>query len=70
MKKIYTMLVVASDCERMEKSLNMFHVGLNDWDKSKAFKVADTIEVVNYTILCDDETFTSVTEVMNGTRVF
>ena len=69
MKKVYTMLVTEMDTARMEKILNTFRVGLNDWDKSKVFTIQG-FRMVNYTIVCEEELFTSIVNVMNGTRVY
>ena len=70
MKKIWYMLVVKTEGTRMESLLNHFRVGLNDWDKTKTFQMEDGTELVGYTIMCTEETFVSITEMMNGTRVF
>lgn len=69
MKKIYTFLVVAEDVTRMESNLNKLRIGLNDWDKSKVFNIQGN-NLVNYTIMCDEETFVSLTNIMNATRVY
>lgn len=69
MKKIFTMLVVAEDTNRMESVLNTFRIGLNDWDRTKTFEI-DGVKLVNYTILCEENQFTSIVNQMNGTRVY
>ena len=69
MKKVFTMLIGVNDVTLMERTLNNFRIGLNDWDKTRVLTIDDT-QVVNYTIICDEETFTSIVNVLNGTRVY
>ena len=69
MKKIFTMLVVEGDTKRMENVLNKVQIGLNDWDRSKTFENLG-VKLVNYTILCEDDQFESIVNLMNGTRVY
>lgn len=69
MKKIFTITVGIQETERMEKLLNAFRIGLNDWDKSKIFNIQN-MKLVNYTILCEEDLFTSIVNQMNATRVY
>ena len=69
MKQIYTLLVVAEDTHRVESILNAFRIELNDWDKTKMFKVPGA-RLVNYTILCTEDQFKSIVNQMNATRVY
>lgn len=69
MNKVYTILVSENETTRMEKTLNTFRIGLNDWDRSKTLEVQN-VRVVNYTIVCSEELFASIVNVMNGTRVY
>lgn len=66
---VYTILVGVAEFEKLEKNLNRFRIGLNDWDKTKIFNVSGC-EVIHYTIICDEETFISLTKVVNGTRIY
>ncbi len=68
-KKVFTMLVVVGDRERMEKVLNSYRIGLNDWDKTKIFDLQGT-QLINYTIVCEESIFNSIVKTMNGTRVY
>lgn len=68
-KKVFTMLAVADDRERMEKVLNTYRIGLNEWDKTKIFDLQGT-KLINYTIVCEENVFNSIVETMNGTRVY
>ena len=68
-KLVYTMLVVAEDRERMEKVLNTYRVGLDEWDKTKIFEL-NGVKLINYTIVCENSVFNSIVETMNGTRVY
>ena len=70
MKKIWYMLVVEDETVKMESLLNKFRVGLNEWDRTKTFLMEDGSKVVGYTIMCTEEVFVSINELMNGTRVF
>lgn len=69
MKKIFTMLVVEEDTSTMENVLNKVRIGLNDWDRSKTFENLG-VNLVNYTILCEDSQFESIVNLMNATRVY
>lgn len=68
-KLVYTMLVVAEDRERMEKVLNTYRIGLDEWDKTKIFDL-NGVKLINYTIVCENSVFNSIVETMNGTRVY
>lgn len=69
MKKIFTIVVGIQETERMEKLLNAFRIGLNDWDKSKIFNIQN-MKFVNYTILCEEDLFISIVNQMNAIRVY
>lgn len=68
-KLVFTMLVVAEDRERMEKVLNTYRIGLDEWDKTKIFEL-NGVKLINYTIVCENSVFNSIVETMNGTRVY
>ena len=68
-KLVYTMLIVAEDRERMEKVLNTYRIGLDEWDKTKTFEL-NGVKLINYTIVCENDVFNSIVETMNGTRVY
>lgn len=69
MNKVYTMLISENETTLLEKTLNTFRIGLNDWDRSKTFELQN-VRVVNYTIVCSEELFASIVNVMNGLRVY
>ena len=69
MKQLYTMLVWTNSMDRMEKLLGQFRIGLNEWDKTRAFDYQGG-QVVSYTILCDESVFVSITNIMNGITVY
>ena len=69
MKGFYTILVAVEECSKLEKIFNMLRIDLNDWDKTKIFTINDT-RLVNYTILCEGETFGTITNQMNAMRVY
>ena len=64
MKKIYTLLVAESNRSKVESIFNTFRIGMNDWDVSKVFEV-NGLRVINYTIMCDEETYTSIVNILN-----
>lgn len=68
-KKVFTALVTVDERERMEKVLNTYRIGLNDWDKTKTFDVQGN-KVINYTIICEEDTFNNIVSAINGTRVY
>lgn len=68
MKKVYTYLVYASECSNLEKVLNTFRVNLNDWDKTRTLTI-NGVSLVNYTIICEESVYVSITNVMNSIRV-
>ena len=69
MNKIYTFLVAAEESEKLEALLNIFRIGLNEWDRSKTFEVQGH-RLINYTIVCEEERFVSITNLMNGIRAY
>ena len=69
MKRIFNMLVMDNDTARLESLLNSLRIGLNDWDKSKTFNIQN-IRLINYTIICEEDVFTYIVSIMNGTRVY
>lgn len=69
MKKIYTLLVAAEESEKVEKLLNTFRIGLNEWDKTKTLEVHGH-RLISYTIVCEEEVFVSITNLMNGVRAY
>jgi hypothetical protein len=69
MKKVFTFLVAKNEAVKLEELLNNFRIGLNDWDRSKVLDVQGEA-LVNYTIVCDDDTFNSIVNQMYATRVY
>lgn len=69
MKRIFNMLVMENDTARLESLLNALRIGLNDWDKTKTFCTRDA-RFVNYTVVCEEDVFTYIVNIMNGTRVY
>jgi hypothetical protein len=69
MKKVFTFLVAKNEAVKLEGLLNNFRIGLNDWDRSKVLDVQGEA-LVNYTIVCDDDTFNSIVNQMYATRVY
>lgn len=67
---IYTMLVTLEQHTKMESILNKLRIPLGHWDVSKVFKVAPEVKLVNYTIYCTEMQFKSITNLMDGTRVY
>lgn len=65
MKRIYNALVYENSTAAMESVLNRFRVGLNDWDRSKVFEIQNR-RVVNYTIVCDEETYQDIVNMMKS----
>ena len=63
MKKLHIKAVATNMTTKMEKVLNTFRIGMNDWDKTKTFNTQGQ-DVVIYTILCEDDTFESIKEIM------
>ena len=64
MKNIYTLLVYEEQTNLVEKLLNTFHVGLNEWDRSKTFENRG-YRMVNYTILCGENIFAYISSQLN-----
>lgn len=65
MKKFYSVLVGEGYTAQIESLLNALRVGLNDWDKTKAFDYCGA-KYVNYTIVCTDETYASIMNYLYG----
>lgn len=67
MKNVHVFVVKPGNCELIEKTFNMFRIGLNDWDKSKALEVdGKTVHV--YTVVCDEETRNSIKNVIRESK--
>ena len=61
MNKLFYNLLVDERCVlQVESLLNRLRVGLNDWDKTKAFDYCGG-RYVNYTIMCTSETYETIT---------
>ena len=67
MKTLNVFVVQPYECQLMEKTLNTFRIGLNDWDRSKIFNVNGR-DVVTYMVLCDEDTHTSIKNVIRESR--
>jgi hypothetical protein len=67
-KRVFTFLLEVEETEMFEKTLNIYRIGLDEWDKSKVF-VIGYIDVVNYTVICDDLTAKSLTQTINQYRI-
>lgn len=65
MKDMFVKLVLVEDTAKMEKILNMYRVGLNDWDRSKVFNYKGS-NLVNYTIMCTRETYDAIVSAMKN----
>ena len=65
MKELFVKVVWVEDTTKMEKVLNMYRVGLNDWDRSKVFNYNGG-RIVNYTIMCTKETYEAINSAMES----
>ena len=63
MKDLFVKIVRVGDIAKMEKILNIYRVGLNDWDKTKVFTYKDT-DIVIYNIMCTREVFDAIKSAM------
>lgn len=59
MMNIFNRRIEVSDINKMEKLLNVFKVGLNNWNRSEAYSVNGKA-YVNYTIRCSENTFVGI----------
>lgn len=64
MKKVYTISVITEQITQMDKILNTLRIDLNDRDRSKTFNL-NGCEFVVYTVLCDDNTYTTIVNYLN-----
>lgn len=69
MKKLFTMMTLETEAEKLESLLNTYRVGLNDWDKSKVFDIQG-YRLMVYTVVCEEDTFVAITQAMGGTRMY
>lgn len=69
MKKIFTIVVTEEEGVKLEGLFNKFQIEMNDWEGSKIFEVQG-FKLRTYTVVCDEETFNDITELMNGQRVY
>ena len=65
MKKFYAMLVREDKTESMEKVLNKFQIGLNEWDRTRVLYSNGT-GYVTYTIICTEDVYRSIRKIING----
>lgn len=65
MKKFYAMLVKEEQTADMERVLNRFRIGLNDWDRTRTL-YSNGKGYVNYTIICTEDTFESIRQIIKG----
>ena len=62
MKQVFNVVVSESMTTTVEKTLNALRVGLNYWSKN-VFNV-DGCTIVNYTVICDINTYNSLMNVL------
>ena len=65
MKKFYALLVREEQTDTMERTLNRFRIGLNDWDRTRVL-YSNGVGHVNYTIICTEEEFKSIRHIVKG----
>ena len=63
MKQVFNMGVYVEDTARFEKILNMYRIGLNDWDKTKVFDAYNG-KVVFYIIMCTEQEYNNIRNTM------
>ena len=54
MKELFVKVVPVEDTAKMEKILNVYRVGLNDWDKTKVLNYRG-VNLVVYTIMATSD---------------
>lgn len=64
MKKFYNMVIREDQTVTMEKALNRFRIRLNEWDRTRVL-YSNGVGYVNYTIICTDETYGSIYQIVN-----
>ena len=69
MKKLYTMYVAEHELANLESILNMYRIGLNERDHTRGFGTPGAMVYV-YAFICTEDEFISITNVMNGTRLY
>ena len=69
MKTVHVFVIKPEDCALMEKTLNMFRIGLNDWDKTKLLEVKGQ-NVHVYTVVCDEDVRLSIKNVIKNSKGF
>lgn len=65
MKQVFVKVVWAEDTAKMEKTLNIYRVGLNDWDRTKVLNYNGR-GIINYTIVCTQETYDAINQAMES----
>lgn len=65
MKEMFVKPVRTKDTAKMEKILNMYRVGLNDWDKSKVFNYRG-VDLVVYTMVCTQDIHEAINAAMKS----
>lgn len=64
MKNIYNITVYVGDSAKMESTLGAFRIGMNDWAKTRVLDWNGS-KIISYTVLCDENTFESIMNIMN-----
>ena len=65
MKEIYVKPISPDKTEKLEKLLNQFRIGLNDWDRTKVLNYNGR-ELVVYTVVCEKDTWVSISNLMKN----
>lgn len=63
MKQIYAILVLEKQMDAIERLLNLYRVGLNDWTKCRVRRRQGAY--IKYCIMCTADTFESITNIVN-----
>lgn len=68
-EKLYTITALKSEKKQVEQILKDFRKDIVDSDKTKVFKVQGLL-MINYTVVCSEETFSEIVKAMNGSRIY
>lgn len=64
MKNVYAVWVYEYEISKMDSVLNRFQIGVNDRDRSRVLDI-NGCKIVNYTIICDNNVFNSILNIVN-----
>ena len=68
-EKLFTITALKAEKNTVKKILKKFRKHISDSDKSKVFNIQGN-RMMQFHVVCTEETFSEIISAMNGTRVY